>query len=425
MDRSSSLLASLRNTWPALLVLGVLVLFPVGRSAEAPLAIAAIAGLVLAWRRRRELLANASVRLAAVLFACYWLPTLISAFDSVNPTESWKTVATLLRFLPFAAFVCLTLCGAAVWQRIVHAIAAIVVLWLLDAWVQALTGYGIAGAPEAERLTGIFGAGKPKLGPALAILSPFVLIAARAAFGRRGLIVAFVFLLVPILLAGSRAAWIMYALVALIFAWRETRVPLRFFIWSAAAAALVAITAIVAQHDSAGFSARVDRTLRVLQGSEQSVDDAAAGRLQIWGTDLRMIAAHPVNGVGVRAFRYAYPQYAEANDSFVNRARDEGAYHAHNLVLEVLTETGVIGLLLWIVGALAAIRAWWRALPDARSRALAPGLALAVMTFPLNTYFAFYSAEWGLFFWWLLALYCAALFASDAKVDAAGTGHAA
>ena len=423
MDRSSSLLTSPHDTWPALLVLGVLVLFPVARSAEAPLAIAAFAGMVLAWHRRRELSTNASVRLAGVLFACYWLPALISAFDSVNSAESWKTVATLLRFLPFAAFVCLTLCETAMWQRIVPAVAAIVVLWLLDAWVQALTGYGIAGAPEAERLTGIFSAGHPKLGPALAILSPFVLIAARTAFGRRGLIAAFVFLLVPILLAGSRAAWVMYALMALVFAWRETRAPLRFLAWSAAATALVVVVAVVAQHDSAGFGARVDRTLRVLQGSEQSVDDAAAGRLQIWGTDLRMIAAHPVNGVGVRAFRYAYPQYAEANDSFVNRARDEGAYHAHNLVLEVLTETGAIGLLLWIVGVFAAIRAWRRASPDARSRALAPGLALAVMTFPLNTYFAFYSAEWSLFFWWLLALYCAALYASD--VDAAGAGHAA
>jgi hypothetical protein len=31
------------------------------------------------------------------------------------------------------------------------------------------------------------------------------------------------------------------------------------------------------------------------------------------------------------------------------------------------------------------------------------------MCFPLNTHLAFYSAWWGLLFWWLLALYCAAL----------------
>jgi hypothetical protein len=54
-----------------------------------------------------------------------------------------------------------------------------------------------------------------------------------------------------------------------------------------------------------------------------------------------------------------------------------------------------------------------RADARARSRALAPGLALVAMCFPLNTHLAFYSAWWGLLFWWLLALYCAALCARD------------
>jgi hypothetical protein len=34
-----------------------------------------------------------------------------------------------------------------------------------------------------------------------------------------------------------------------------------------------------------------------------------------------------------------------------------------------------------------------------------------VTLFPLNTHLAFYSAWWGLLFWWLLALWCAALYA--------------
>ena len=37
-------------------------------------------------------------------------------------------------------------------------------------------------------------------------------------------------------------------------------------------------------------------------------------------------------------------------------------------------------------------------------------VALAVTAFPLNTHLAFYSAWWGLLFWWLLALWCAALY---------------
>ena len=99
---------------------------------------------------------------------------------------------------------------------------------------------------------------------------------------------------------------------------------------------------------------------------------------------------------------------------------DEGAAHAHQLLLdEVLSETGILGLLFWIAGATCAIRAWRRASVLARERAFAPGLALAAMCFPLNTHLAFYSAWWGLLFWWLLALFCAALSASETQTGMA------
>jgi O-antigen ligase len=401
-------------------MLVVLVLLPVGRSSEAPLALAAMAGLVWIWRARSELAADAGLRLVFALFACYWLPALISSPDSFAPAKSWSTVAALLRFLPFAAFAALGLRDARVWPRIVQAVAAVLVLWLIDAWVQVFTGYSLAGAADKERLSGIFGAGNLKLGLVLAALAPFLFVAAREAFGVRGLVAAFAFMLVPILLAGERAAWLMYGLVSLVFLWREARTPLRFAAWSSGLAVLALAAALTMLHFSPSFAARVDKSLRVLGGTEQAVDEASAGRVRIWSTAARMSAAHPVNGVGVRAFRYAYPQYAGKNDWFVNHDHgiEEGALHAHQIVLEVLSETGVVGLALWLAGAWLALRAWWRASARARVRAFAPALALAAMTFPLNTHLAFYSASaWGLLFWWLLALYCAALHAEDRDGD--------
>jgi hypothetical protein len=400
--------------WPALLVLGVLALLPLGRSAEAPLVIGALAGGVCAWRARARLRVDGGVRLVVILFACYWLAALFSTPFAVAPEKSWSTVAGLLRFLPFAVFAVLALRDAALWPRLIAGAAAVVVLWLLDAWVQIFTGYSLAGPMSSERLSGIFGAENLKLGPVLAVLSPFVFWAARARFGWRGLAVAFVFQLMPILLAGSRSGWLMYGLVTLAVLWRETRVPSRFVAWAAAAACVGALAVAAAWQGSAAFDARFDRSLLALQGSEQALDTAAAGRLRIWGTALRMIQAHPFAGVGVRGFRYAYPQYARAGDAFVDAQTDEGAAHAHQILLEVLSETGLVGLALWIAGMWFALRAWREAGVSARERALAPALALAVMCFPLNTHLAFYSAWWGLVFWWLLALYCAALNAEDA-----------
>lgn len=414
MTSTFPLIPFLRSAWPQLMFLLVLVLLPVARSSEAPLIVCALVGLVLAWRARAALVANVAMRLAVALFLCYWLPTLFSATDAVAPSKTWSTVGVLLRFLPFVAFAVIALPSASSWARTMQAIAAVVALWLLDAWVQIVTGYSIGGAMEAERLSGIFGADNLKLGPVLAVLSPFVFCAASERWGARGLFVAFVFQLVPILLAGSRAAWLMYALVSIAFVWRQTRAPLRFAAWSAAAFAIAIAAAAIADHDSTAFAARIKRTLLALQGSEQAIDEAGAGRVRIWHTALRMAADHPFNGVGARGFRYAYARYASPGDAFVDADTDEGAAHAHQIVLEVATETGGIGLMFWIAGAFIAIRAWRRADAAARSRALAPALALGAMTFPSNTHLAFYSAWWGLLFWWLLALYCAALAAPKA-----------
>ena len=400
--------------WSALIVLAAFALLPIGRSAELPLCIGAVAGIVLVWRERATLLNDAGAKLAIGLFACYWLPALISAPGSVELDKTWSTVAVLLRFLPFALFACIALRRVDIWPRIIAGCAAITVLWLLDAWVQIFTGYSLGGAMSQERLSGIFGAGNLKLGPVLAVLSPFVFVAARERLGWRGVALAFVFQLMPILLAGSRAAWLMFGLVALVFAWRETKSIGRFVALAASAVAVVAIAAAVAWHASSAFDARVQRSLLALQGSELAVDEASAGRLRIWGTAVRMFEAHPFNGVGVRGFRYAYPNFAEPGDAFVDTVSDEGASHAHQIVLEVASETGVPGLILWLVGVALALRAWVRANAAARSRAFAPALALAVMCFPLNTHLAFYGAWWGLLFWWLLSLYCAALNAEPA-----------
>jgi hypothetical protein len=86
-------------------------------------------------------------------------------------------------------------------------------------------------------------------------------------------------------------------------------------------------------------------------------------------------------------------------------------------LLEVLGDTGVVGLSLWLAGVVLALRAWRKVGPEARRRAFPVTVSLAVTVFPLNTHLAFYSAWWGLLFWWLLALWCAALHA-DVPEDA-------
>jgi len=412
------LIAALRS--PLTPIWLVIFLLPFGRASEFGTLLCMLGAIILFVRDRRALTDHAGARLLLWLWAAYFLAALISAPGAVDPARSWNSVAAYLRFAPFGIYVCFAVRRESRLNALCLATGIVVALWALDAWMQALTGYSLGGHAEMQRISGIFGAGNLKLGPVLASLSPFVLWAARRRFGRTGLIAAMLFLLVPILLAGSRAAWVTYGVALLAFFWLEARTPWRFLAWILAACVVFALAMGVAWKTSSRFDARMDRTMVALHDSRHAINYAASGRLDIWRVTARMFAAHPVVGVGVRDFREAYPHYAPPNDHFVTEEAcgvGEGACHPHQIVLEVAADTGVIGLLLWLAAVGWALRAWRSVGQDARRRALPVTVALAAMMFPLNTHLAFYSAWWGLLFWWLLALWCAALYA-DVPDDA-------
>jgi O-antigen ligase len=404
----SALLSPLTPIWLVILLL------PFGRASEFGTLLCILGAILLLARDRQALAGHAGARLALWLWAAYFVAALVSAPDAVDPSRSWSNVAAYLRFAPLAVYVCFAVRRESRLQALFLATGVVVALWALDAWVQAFTGYSIGGHAQAQRISGIFGAGNLKLGPVLASLSPFVLWAARRWLGRMGLVAAMVFLLGPILLAGSRAAWITYGVALLVFFWVEARRPLRFAAWVLAACVVAAAATGIAWQTSPRFDARMQRTLAAFGDHPHAWNDALSGRLDIWRVASRMIAAHPVNGVGVRDFRYAYSTYAKPGDHFLVDepcGEDAGACHPHQVVLEILGDTGAIGLALWLAGLALALRAWRAAGAAARRRAFPATVALAVTLFPLNTHLAFYSAWWGLLFWWLLALWCAALYA--------------
>ncbi len=324
------------------------------------------------------------------------------------PAKSWSTALASLRFLAFAvgmlALVEVALARGVEPRRLSIGLAWVgalpLALWSADALLQAATGYSLGGPLQADRLSGIFGADDLKLGPLLPTLAPLLLWPLLA--GPRALLaLAWLALLLVVLLAGSRAGWISYALVSGLLAWRLARGSWRaLLVWVATAALVAVAIAALAYQASDSFRARVDRTLAA--GSGQ-VDVALAGRVPIFQTAARMALAHPVNGVGVRSFRNAYPAYAEPGDPWVDPAQRTGAAHAHQILLELLTEVGLIGLALWLGAAWVL---WRCARQSSGALAQAPWVALAVLTFPLNTHLAFYSSFLGIVLAWLLVLAC-------------------
>jgi len=423
MSIAASLKTALRS--PLLPFWLVLALLPVGRASELGTLLCLFGTVMLFVREPHALSDHPGARLLLALFAAYFGAALASAVGAVAPARTWVTVAGILRYVPLGLYACFAIRRESRLRNLYMASAIVVALWTLDAWVQIFTGWSLGGHAAPLRISGIFGAGNLKLGPVLASLSPFVLWAARERWRHRGLVLAMLALLGPVLMAGSRAAWITYGLVLLAFAWRESRTPARFAAWCGGGLLVLALAGGLAWQFSPRFDARMQRSMQVLQDTDAGVNDALSGRLDIWQVAARMYLAHPVNGVGVRGFRYAYPRFAPSHDHFVVSeeacGKGEGACYAHQLLLEVASETGTLGLLAWLAAAAVGWRAWRRVGAEARRRAFPASVALGVTLFPLNTHLAFYSAWWGLLFWWLLALWCAALFVFD---DSPGESHA-
>lgn len=398
--------------WTPFVVLAFVALWPTVGPAELVLSLGAISSLAaLAYRRFRDgtsLLSREAWALITALFFCYWLPEFFSAFDAVNGRRAWREVLLDLRYLPFLWLAAISVATRRGRRIVFVGIALITLFWVLDALVQAITGASLGGPNSSDRLSGIFGAGNLKLGLVVATLSPFALETAARRFGSVGWIAAACALGAVVLLAGSRASWLVYALVLLVAGWRRfgRKRFLALLLVGGVLASALAFTF------SDQFGSRIERSLAVLSGDHTGMNEALSGRLSVWNAAMRMIAEHPVNGVGIRGFRDAYERHADSDDFWLSHG-EKGALHAHQIVLEVLSETGAIGLLLWLMGAALAVRAWRWALPRARKRAAVPALALAVTVFPLNTSLAFYSTFWGGVFLLLLALFAGSLFALE------------
>ncbi len=431
--------ATLPMRWAPAWVIACVAAWPVPGIAEALLSLGALATVgTLLWRRftgdGRTLLSVPAWALTCTLFLAYWLPQLVSAVDADDPGRAWGRVAAGLRYLPFMWLVATAVATDARRRVTFTGLGVVVALWVGDALVQALagssplfwsmdqvkwlaSGHGLCSAAEAaqaDRLSGVFGPCNLKFGQVLASLTPFALFAAAARWGRWGWLLVAVPTGVVIVLAGSRASWITYALVLLFSGWR---------LLGRKGMALVLLSGVLGAALLAGLSTqvreRVARTTLALTGDAAGMDAALSGRGQIWSAALCMVRAHPLNGVGAREFRNAFPQCDPAHGQYAAWGAGP-ALHAHQLVLEILAETGVLGLLLWLAGAAMAWRAWRYAGEEARARARPATLALAVTVFPFNTHLAFYSAFWGGATLLLAALFVGALLAYPPPAAAGG-----
>lgn len=221
------------------------------------------------------------------------------------------------------------------------------------------------------------------------------------------LLLASVFSLLVFVLLQSRAGYIGLGAVLVMLLmiglarWREWST------WSLIALVVVSSLLLVAVvgltfADQVGYSQGESLSSFFAQVSRNST---VSGRLELWGHSLSLFREHPLVGVGIGNFEPA----VRSNYQLRHISREANFVHAHNHLLTVLAELGLVGLFgyswLWLALGALWLRKWRQAeRPTSHWLLLGFGGALVAHfvygfldTIALGT-------KPGVVFWYLLAL---------------------
>jgi O-antigen ligase len=420
----------------SVLIFATAVLMSHSRAAEIPFTLAALSAPFLAWLHGRAFWQHPAARLLLLAFACYWVPMLLALPDAVNFDKSLSQSLAAIRFpLAGLSFLWCVRQGRQL-ALIYRLLAYLVVIWCLDAWIQQFFGFNVLGMADSyPRLSGVFANDYLRLGLYSALLLPFLLhqfhsqdsnihagsgslesspdvsgSEARGRWLRIGVALANLMVLGLIWVSGTRSGWIAAALVVVVWLWslrRQILASRRQQVLALSSVLLGIAVLLASSLWVPSVQQRWQQSVTILTGDTEALNAALSFRLPIWQQAWQMAKDFPINGVGPRGFRTVYRQRATDDDYFVAK-EGIGASHAHQLQLGIVTETGFIGLLGFILGTAVLWRSWHQIPTERRCIAAPPALALLAVVFPMNSHLDAYASSAALMFWWLLSLYVVA-----------------
>ena len=390
------------------LLLAVVALLPAEPLHHVPLIALAMLGAVRLVAGRAQL-GSLESRFLVVVFLCMWLPMLASLPDAVNPAESIRKAASLCIYFLSGVYAVGAYSRFRELDWVMVGVTIILVFWCLDALWQFLVGADWFGVPyEGGRLPGPFRVGR--IGNVLAGFAPLFFESVRRTrrYWRWSPVLVAPYLLV-IVLSGTRAAWgvlvvvtIGYLLFLIRWSDRSSSGGPRWNLGRIAAVSPAIILAVAlsgytwpgeAERVGKVVAERVEPLSGLWSGDREKFEIAVRFRLSIWETAANMWSAHWLNGVGPRGFRYAYDQYNPEHDYFLALGGTRGAAKdPHMQLLEIAAETGVFGLLGYVVLVVVFFAKLLRLERRSLISVYPYALTLIVALFPFNGHLSFYSA---------------------------------
>ncbi|HVM33436.1 MAG TPA: O-antigen ligase family protein [bacterium] len=132
-------------------------------------------------------------------------------------------------------------------------------------------------------------------------------------------------------------------------------------------------------------------------------DSLATSRLHIWRPALRMIAANPLQGVGLDTFKIAFPYYSGIEFNQID-GMFMSSRTAHNELIQITATTGFLGLAAYLGLLFFFLASWVRAYGRSagRTRGLLAALLACALAYQVQNLFSFGVA--GINFLWFFCL---------------------
>ena len=408
--------------WSVFLILSTALLFATDTSFNIPIYIMAILGLYKLINHH-DLYKMPEARFISILFFSLWIPMLLSLTDAVDLPHSLKTTLPYSRFLFAAYFIIDEVQKKNLYSKLILGLGIIITFWCFDALFQFFTGEDIFGYPMSSNLVSGLFSPKNTLGHLLAILSPIYFEIIRRNYLKHRPYSYFYYLLLLVffslvLLTEKRTAWLMMIssliLYSIYLLYLYKSVALKVFLIVIPVTTLI-LSLLITSHPP--LNKKAHQTLGVFSGDYESISKATAKRLPIWETGINIYDKHRINGIGPRGFRHAYADYADVDNLFISgkRFNRTSPQHPHLIILEILAETGSIGLLGFLVFWLYLRRISIQLIRENKAHHLPWIMCIMIATLPYNAGLAFYGSYWSSITWWIILVSACFVFSGEDK----------
>ena len=401
----------MRTAW---WVVGWVALYGVLSATQLLIWLAAMGSLVLLLVTRGTWRQQSGAAALWLLVLCFFIPGLLSLPGAVDFD---RALSTAMRFVAYglAGLLFLRLSPSeSQWPNTVLWMTGLLLLWSLDGIVQEWRGVSLSGyplfteLPEGHKVTGSMGL---DYGPNLAVLSPFLFETLRL-HGRR---LPVLWLGVPVLavavsLSASRYSALLLLVSAMLCGalWVRGRssnhhwTPLFVIILSVGG---LLLPILLVPH----LAERLLLLGGSLSASEMEANTALAFRPELWKASWVVFTENWVAGVGLRGSSQAMLPVLAASDFFPNGMLSRG-WHTHLGILEIAADTGILGVLGYLLFLVLVLR--WTLMANAAGRgSTTTFLCIALLAmFPLSSALSMYSFPTGSITWPVLALALGAYF---------------